>query len=91
MSLHIDTKKVEAVLLADGWHQVQARTFRMDSYQYVEGEREVPSGGSGVPFTGGTWMEPNGTVVACPVTAILAVRWSVAKARGGGSVKLSGY
>jgi hypothetical protein len=29
--------------------------------------------------------------VACPATAILAVRWSVAKARGGGSVKRSGY
>jgi hypothetical protein len=89
MSLQIDTKKVEAVLLADGWHQVQARTFRMDSYQYVEGEREVPSGGSGVPFMGGTWMEPNGTVVG---SRDRYPGRSVERGQGerGGSVKLSG-
>jgi hypothetical protein len=76
MSLNIDVDKVEAVLLADGWHRVSKGTFGLDAYEYVDkGDTVLPSGRvEGVPSTGAMWKDGD-TIVACPVTAILAVRW----------------
>ena len=77
MSLAIDVDKVEMVLLADGWHEVAAGSFDLDAYEYMHEGRTLLEGGrvAGVPTTGATWTEPGGAVAACPITAILAVKW----------------
>jgi len=83
VSLAIDIDKVEGVLLADGWHDVDGASFTVDVYEFVQGEQLLVGGGqvAGVPSTGATWRERNGDVLACPLTAILAVRWK-GEARG---------
>jgi hypothetical protein len=78
MSLHIEVDKVDAVLLADGWHPVDGRSFNLDSYEFHHEDTDLLRGGAvpGVPSTGATWREPDGTRIACPLTAILAVKLS---------------
>ncbi len=77
MSLAIDVNRVDQVLLADGWHRVANRSFDLDAYEFMHEDRAVLTGGqvSLVPSTGATWAEADGSVVACPLTAILAVKW----------------
>jgi hypothetical protein len=89
MSLAINVDRVEAVLLADGWHEVSLNdksvsSFTLDAYDFirpVEGKDPIVllSGGTvaGVPSTGASWVE-KGVRVACPVTAVLAVKENIA-------------
>ena len=76
MSLAIDINRVTAVLLADGWHRVKDNSFAVDDYEFMRGNDAVVSSGQvqGVPPTGASWTEQTGSVVYCPLTAILAVR-----------------
>ncbi len=76
MSLAIDVDRVDQVLLADGWHHVADHSFDLDAYEFMHDGRAVLAGGqvSLVPSTGARWTEPDGSVVACPMTAILAVK-----------------
>lgn len=87
MSLAINVDKVFAVLLADGWHDVDKDAkgiyaFGLDSYEYVEGtlsshgDYYVLLGGgmvAGVPSTGFIFWE-GGVKVIGPITAVLAVK-----------------
>ena len=65
MSLAIDIDKVEAVLLADGWHYVKGKSFGIDTYDFVEGKNAqgdfvvVLGGGvcEGVVSIGAMWRE----------------------------------
>jgi hypothetical protein len=81
MSLVLDVDRVSAVLLADGWHNVAfdpegASTFYLDAYEFIRGNEVVHAGGaSGVCSTGATWLDKDGGFyIACPLTAILAIR-----------------
>ncbi len=80
MSLLIVPEAVTAVLLADAWHKVQGKSFRLDAYEYMDAEADEVflHGGSeevaGIPKTGVTWQEPSGEWIACPLTAVLAVK-----------------
>ena len=56
MSLAIDPGRVNAVLLSDGWHNVDPirdrlndtiNSFVLDGYEYVEGDRVLFSGEGG--------------------------------------------
>jgi len=78
MSLAIDVNKVDMVLLLDGWHEVADDSLDLDAYEYAREGRILLEGGSvrGVPTIGATWKEPDGSCVACPITAILAVKSS---------------
>jgi len=78
MSLAIDVDIIEKVLLSDGWHEVADASFQVDTYEYVHGGRVVLSAGQaqGLTSIGAQWREPSGTMVACPITAILAVMWN---------------
>ena len=73
MSLCIDVDRVTAVLLADGWHAVYAKSFDIDAYEFDHGGTNLGPGGAGA-----TWTERRGnrpvTCVSCPLTAVLAVR-----------------
>jgi len=90
MSLAIDIDRVSQVLLSDGWHDVSNSSFDLDSYEFVQSDNDggpflrgvkaepyvLMAGGKvqGVPSTGATWREPDGSRMYCPVTAVLAVR-----------------
>lgn len=82
----IDVDKVEAVLLADGWHEVADQSFSLDSYEFVwanahqrsTGDFTLMLGGgqSGICATGFAFQDPDGQTLAGPMTAVLAVRSS---------------
>jgi len=73
MSLAIDTDRVTAVLLADGWHDVVDKSFNLDAYEFMWDGRLV---GSGSSATGYDFEEGNGSRLAGPLTAIIAVRYT---------------
>ena len=73
MSHGIPIEKVNEVLLLDGWHSVQANSFKVVSYEYTDGQRLIV-GGQAVPTTGASWSEASGEQVTCPLTSILAVK-----------------
>lgn len=66
----MDVVKVEAVLLADGWHDVQAGTFRAADFSFETGA-VVNMVGQGFVFS-----EPgaHGDVYRGPMRSVLAVR-----------------
>lgn len=79
MSRPIDIDRVEAVLLADGWHQVFPETFDLGAYEFVQLTGDDPS----VLYEGGTgfgFSEQDGTTelrrITGPVSSVLAVRYS---------------
>lgn len=91
MSLAIDVERVQRVLLAHGWHLVEsvrldggdrASTFRIDSYEFVEG-RARPGGEVSVLLGGGqealittrgfSFHEVQGGFFCGPLTSVLAV------------------
>jgi hypothetical protein len=87
LSLAIDIDKVVAVLLTDGWHNVEGASFVLDSYEYVWHDDDDPAhlelvhggGNSDVCATGFRFLERVDDVVerfwtSGPLTAILAVR-----------------
>ncbi len=85
MSLMIDVDLVEAVLLADGWHQVADHSFTVDSYEFVWWPRDKSKGkddpsmlhGSGdkaVSGAGFAFHDSNDMLVSGPLTAVQAVR-----------------
>ena len=82
MSLALDVSRVEQVLLMDGWHRVANASFELDAYEFIHDGRTVLAGQPTIiPSMGGRWSEPDGSVVACPVTAILAVKKSGATSK----------
>jgi hypothetical protein len=75
MSLLIDVRKITAVLLADGWHNVTPGTFNLDSFEFGVGDDCIHYGGNGgVCSTGFEFKDDNGDLIAGPLTAVLAVR-----------------
>ena len=80
MSLDIQISKVIAVLLSDGWHTVEGKSFNTDAYEFSDGDSLLVGGGvvDGVPSTGASWSEKGATgkaiTVYCPLTAILALK-----------------
>ena len=82
MSLALDVSRVEQVLLMDGWHRVANASFELDAYEFIHDGRTVLAGQPAIiPSVGGRWTEPDGSEVACPVTAILAVKKSGATSK----------
>jgi hypothetical protein len=79
VSLYINTNKVTAVLLADGWHDVVPNTFDLDSYEMHDGAEYLLLGGGqadGVCQIGFGFIEEEepDTTVYGPLTSILAVK-----------------
>ena len=76
----INTNHVVAVLLADGWHQVEQKgarsTFDILPFAFVEGrgQRELATAGAGAVWTEAGGIPPAIERVSCPLSSILAVR-----------------
>lgn len=76
MSLSIDVDKVLEVLLGDGWHLVENKSFAIDSYEFMweagMGDTPMHSGGPGFTFEE---LDDDGLFeVSGPITSVLAVR-----------------
>jgi hypothetical protein len=76
MSLAIDVDRVRAVLLDDGWHEVDSASFTLDAYEYHYRDRMLVGGGrvEGVPSTGFSFTDQTGGEICGPLDAVLAVR-----------------
>jgi hypothetical protein len=72
----IDVDRVESVLLADGWHQVKERTFRVGNYGFLKGQVVAVNAIAvkGTASHWAQWTEPDGGVLAGPLTSLLAVK-----------------
>lgn len=83
MSLAIDIDRVTGVLLSDGWHRTLEGTFCLDSYEFLRIQQhsdkdQVLFGGGQSPLIsamGAAWKNVGGEWIACPLSAILAVRY----------------
>jgi hypothetical protein len=74
MSLAIDPESVSAVLMADGWHEIERGTFRLDAYEYLQdGLGSLDFGSAGFCFDTERGGMMAGSRVAGPLTSILAV------------------
>jgi hypothetical protein len=77
MSLNIEVDHVTGVLLASGWHHVGKGTFELDTYEFQLEGTPVHSGGEGgICSRGFSFVAEDGSSVAGPLSAILAVRHS---------------
>ena len=79
MSLSIDIDRVEAVLLADGWHHVFPRTFDLGAFEFVHATEDKASslyeGGTGFRFSE---QDGSGEIhrYTGPISSVLAVRYT---------------
>jgi hypothetical protein len=71
MSLAIREKEVVAVLLADGWHEVEPGSFYIDSYEYIHDDGSLSAGGIGVGFHAEDLERGE---MAGPLTSVIAVK-----------------
>lgn len=82
MSLAIDPERIDALLLADGWHQVQRGTVHFDAFEYVYLDDSYCAQPK-AETTGLTWVEiiavPGGEPLKfrlfAPLNTIFAVRY----------------
>jgi hypothetical protein len=84
MSLAIDPSRVNAVLLADGWHNVDpirdrlndtTSSFILDAYEYVDGDRLIFSGEGAPTLSAMGFSFRQGDVrFSGPITSVLAVK-----------------
>lgn len=79
MSLPIDNHHVEAILLPDAkWYAVAEKSFTVDTYEFTEAGKTFVEGcqPEGIAALGATWKDNMGKRFTCPLTAILAVRFT---------------
>ena len=75
----VDIERVEGVLLTDGWHPVKDHSFAVGNYGFVKGQAVVVNAIAikGTASHWARWTEPDGAVLACPLTSLLAVKSAV--------------
>jgi hypothetical protein len=75
MSLAVQTEKVEAILLPDGkWYAVAEHSFTVSPYEFQANGDASMKGAPG-PLAA-TWKDNMGKRFLCPMTALLAVRYT---------------
>ena len=72
----IDIDRVEGVLLADGWHRVKDHSFKVGNYGFLKGQTVVVNAIAvkGTVSHWAQWTEPDGGLVAGPLSSLLAVK-----------------
>jgi hypothetical protein len=78
MSVDVNTEKVEAVLLPDGkWYAIAEHSFTLSPYEFLHNGEAVSKGSTaGAPPLAASWKDNMGKRFVCPVSAMLAVRYS---------------
>lgn len=75
MSVTINTDKVEAVLLPDGkWYAVADHSFALNPFEFMKDTEVIGKGQTAA--MGASWKDNMGKRFMCPVSAMLAVRYS---------------
>lgn len=74
------TSAVLEVLLADDWHRVADGSFTLEGLEIIDRDGRVPLlleiPGHGFPNEAAFWREPSGTAMMCPLTSVLALKFS---------------
>ncbi|MFC8448157.1 hypothetical protein [Kitasatospora sp. NPDC057223] len=78
MTLTVNAREVTAVLLADGWHEIQAGTFTVGPLRFVAAALDDPVGVGGA--LGFRFTTLDGAMISGPLTSALATRSEVARA-----------
>jgi hypothetical protein len=63
----MELRQVKAVLLHDGWHNAEGRTFRVVTLSLAE------EGGRSFDVAAATWRE-QGATLCCPLTALVCLK-----------------
>jgi hypothetical protein len=77
MSVAINTEKVEAVLLPDGkWYAIAEHSFTLSAFEFVaNGDAGKGPAANSAPMAA-SWKDNMGKRFSCPMSAMLAVRYS---------------
>jgi hypothetical protein len=68
----VDVQTVKQVLLADGWHSIKPGTFEIGELTFVMTNDKLVGPDLGRP--GVQWREPDGSLMTCPLPAVLAIK-----------------
>ncbi|HZQ57846.1 MAG TPA: hypothetical protein VFA84_07420 [Acidimicrobiales bacterium] len=73
----IDVERVTAVLLIDGWHYIQQRSFRVEPYAFTAGESVVAKPQAGYFFDKIDQISRELQHFCGPIDCVMAVRYEV--------------
>jgi len=73
----IDVEKVTAVLLIDGWHYIQPRTFRVEPYAFTSGDDVVAKPQPGFFFTKIEQISREMQHFCGPIDCVMSVRYLI--------------
>jgi hypothetical protein len=76
----IDVEKVTAVLLIDGWHYIQPRSFHIEPYAFTSGDDVVAKPQPGYFFAKIDQISREMQYFLGPIDCVMAVRFAVATA-----------
>jgi hypothetical protein len=73
----IDVERVTAVLLIDGWHYIQQRTFRVEPYAFTHGEQVVAKPQPGYFFSKVDQISRDMQHFCGPLDCVMSVRYII--------------
>jgi hypothetical protein len=73
----IDVERVTAVLLIDGWHYIQQRSFRVEPYMFTTGEQVVAKPQAGYFFDKIDQISREIQHFCGPIDCVMAVRYAI--------------
>ena len=77
MSLAIQQERVREVLLSGEWYKVDKQSFYIDSYEFMDDTYCTHGGGhGGVTASGFCFITAGSHLMAGPLTAIQAIRYT---------------
>ncbi len=79
----IDVDRVTAVLLIDGWHYIQPKSFRIEPYAFSSGDAVVAKPQPGYFFAKIDQISREMQYFLGPIDCVMAVRYAVATAVDG--------
>jgi hypothetical protein len=73
----IDVERVTAVLLIDGWHYIQQRSFRIEPYAFTSGEAVVAKPQPGYFFSKVDQISREMQYFCGPIDCVMSVRYTI--------------
>jgi hypothetical protein len=73
----IDVERVTAVLLIDGWHYIQQRSFRVEPYMFTSGEHVAAKPQPGYFFDKVDQISREMQHFCGPIDCVMAVRYAI--------------
>ena len=73
----IDVERVTAVLLTDGWHYIQPRSFHIDPYAFTSGDADVTKAQPGYFFAKIDQISREMQYFLGPLDYVMSVRFTV--------------